>query len=153
MTAANSGPALGGRKENTMALYDKRSSTPEAGLKDLFLTFAVGAAGAVGAYDRRQGFGACTPANANSLAAATVAASVYTLNLDQRWQGLVDINVKVIGAVVAASGTEAEVTSVNLNQAQPTVVITMRRTDTKVAADPPNGSKLNIHLQLKDSTV
>jgi hypothetical protein len=137
-----------------MAIYDKRSATPEAGLKDLFLTFAVGAAGAVGAYDRRQGFGACQPANANSLAAATVASpGVYTLNLDQRWQGLLDLNAKVIGAVVAASGVHAEITSVNLNQAQPTVVITMRRTDTGAAADPPNGSKLNIHLQLKDSTV
>jgi len=136
-----------------MGLYDTWARGAEKGVKDLYLEFAVGAAGAVGAYTRRQGFGACQPANANSLAAATVASSVYTINLDQRWQALVDINVKVKGAVVQASGVDAEVTSVNLNQAQPTIVLTMRRSDTKAAADPPNGSTLSIHLQLKDSTV
>jgi hypothetical protein len=137
-----------------MALYSNYPRSPEVGIKDLYLAFAVGAAGAVGAYTRRQGFGACTPANAASLAAAVVASpGVYTLNLDQRWQGLADANVKVIGVVTVAAGVLAEVTSVNLNQAQPTVVITMRRTDTAAAADAPNGSTLSVHLQMKESTV
>lgn len=131
-----------------MAMFGYQSRSPEAGIKDLYLTFAVGASGAVGAFTRRQGF-----TNGSPAAAVLGTTGVYTLNLDQRWQDLVDANVKVIGAVAVADGVEAEITSVNLNQAQPTVVITMRRTDTGAAANPPNGSKLNIHLQLKDSTV
>jgi len=131
-----------------MALFGYDNKSPEAGVKDLYLNFAVGAAGAVGAFTRRQGF-----TNGSPAAAVLGTTGVYTLNLDQRWQALLDANVKVIGAVAAADGVNAEITSVNLNQTQPTVVITMRRTDTGAAANPPNGSSLNIHLQLKDSTV
>jgi hypothetical protein len=130
-----------------MAIFSYRNQAAECGVKDLYLAFAVGASGAVGAFARQQGF-------TRSPAAAVLGTTgVYTLNLDQRWQALLDASVKVIGAVAVADGVEAEITSVNLNQAQPTVVITMRRTDTAAAANPPNGSTLIVHLQLKDSTV
>jgi hypothetical protein len=131
-----------------MALFNNVSRSPEVGVKDLYLTFAVGASGAVGAFTRRQGF-----TNGSPAAAVLGTAGVYTLNLDQRWQALMDLNAKVVGAVAAADGVHAEITSVNLNQAQPTVVITMRRTDTGAAANPPSGSLLNVHMQLKESTV
>jgi hypothetical protein len=131
-----------------MAIFPYKNQAAECGVKDLYLAFAVGASGAVGAFTRRQGF-----TNGSPAAAVLGTTGVYTLNLDQRWQALMDAQGKIIGAVAVADGVQMEVTSVNLNQAQPTVVVTWRRTDTGAAANPPNGSVCNIHLQLKDSTV
>jgi hypothetical protein len=130
-----------------MATYSYKAQSGECGVKDLYLEFAVGATGAVGAYARRQGF-TQTPSSAVRNSAGN-----YTLNLDQRWQALVDFNGKVVGAVAVGDGSEMTVVSRNLNVAQPNVVVQFRRTDTGAAADPPNPSSVLIHLQLKDSTV
>jgi hypothetical protein len=130
-----------------MAIFSYANKAAEAGVKDLYLAVAIGAAGAVGTFTRQQGF------TRSPAAAVLGTAGVYTLNLDQRWQGLVDAQGKIIGAVAVADGVQMEVTTVTLNAAQPLVVVTWRRTDTGAAANPPNGSIMNVHLQLKDSTV
>ena len=128
-----------------MAIFAFFSKGAECGVKDLYLNFAVGAAGAVGTINRRQGFTVTTPV-------VRVSAGLYTMNLDQRWQALVDRNVTVTGVTTAADGTYADVTTLSLNVAVPLIQITMKNV-AGTAADPPNGSSLNIHLQLKDSTV
>lgn len=131
-----------------MALFSYVNRSPEAGLKDVYLEFAVGAIGAVGAFARRQGF-----TNGSPAAAVRTGAGAYTLNLDQRWQALVDDSIRVAGTIVGATdGYVGNVLAASLNQAQPTVTIVLRRAD-GTAADPPNGSVLKVRLTLKDSTV
>jgi hypothetical protein len=128
----------------------------ENGGKDLYLECAIGATGAVGTVVRQNGFGAAYPASARSLASIVRnSAGNYTLNLDQRWQAMIEFDVNCVGVVAPTDGFDYYIVSRNLNQAQPTIVFQMVQAS-GAAADPFAGAaagNLLVHVTLKDSTV
>ena len=141
-----------------MSLYSQITRSAEAGLDDLYLEVPItNTSGALGTPVRRQGFGAAYPANAASLAAITrTSPGLYVLNLDQRWQSLVDFTVLFAdGTVAATDGFDVRSITRALNQAQPTVTFQLVQAS-GAAADPFAGSgsgSMIVHLTLKSSTV
>jgi hypothetical protein len=137
-----------------MGLYGFIAHTAENGVKDLYLEVPItNGSGAVGTPVRQKGFGlvgtTTTPIVRNS-------AGNYTLNLDQRWQGLVEFDVNFAdGTMAATDGYTVQKFTRSLNSAQPTIVFQLVQAS-GAAADPFAGSgagSMLIHLALKDSTV
>jgi len=139
---------------STMGLYSQVTRSAEAGLEDLYLEVPItNTSGAVGTAVRQKGFGlvgtTTTPISRTS-------AGLYVLNLDQRWQGLVDFTVLFAdGTVAATDGFDVRSITRALNQAQPTVTFQLVQAS-GAAADPFAGSgsgSMIVHLTLKSSTV
>ena len=137
-----------------MGLYRFQPRSNENGVKDIYLEVPItNTSGAVGTAVRQKGFGlvggTSTPIVRNS-------AGNYTLNLDQRWQGLVGFDISLAdGTVAATDGYALRSITRSLNVAQPTVVFQLVQAS-GAPADPFAGSgsgSLIIHLSLKDSTV
>jgi len=140
---------------STMGLYSQVTRSAEAGLEDLYLEVPItNTSGAVGTAVRQKGFGlvgtTTTPISRTS-------AGLYVLNLDQRWQALVEIDISFCDGAVAPTTDGITLTAVTraLNIAQPTVTFQLVRAD-GTAADPFKGGgtgSMVVHLTLKSTTV
>jgi len=138
-----------------MAHYPQITRSPEAGLKDLYLEVPItNTSGNPGTPVRRQGFGLVNGLGTSPIVRSS--AGVYTLNLDQRWQGCVEVDVVMAdGTVTSTDGYNLFRVVRQLNQAQPAIVINLSNA-AGALADPfatSGAGSMIVHLTLKDSTV
>lgn len=122
-----------------------KQDSAEAGATTLFIQFAVGATGAVGALvpNRSKEFRKTTPV-------VRTGAGVYDIFLREPWLALLDQSVWCIGPVAPTAGTTGKVTTNNVSTAgAPKVTVTYYAPNGGAAADPSNGDTACVTLIVK----
>jgi hypothetical protein len=132
---------------------DYMVKAPEAGTDLLYIQWAVGATGAVGAI---QGQGGSRMKEfrrisaANPLPVVRTGVGVYDIFLRETWLALLEAYGFTIGAIAAASGVYGKPTTNNVTSTTaPKVTMTFVRIDTGVAAEITNGDIACVKLALK----
>lgn len=124
---------------------------PEAGTDLLFISWIVGAAGAVGAFaptTRFKEFRRVSAANPSPVVHG--ATGVYDIFLRETWIDTLAYLANCLGPIAATAGKIGHLTGEAAgNSPNPKVTITFTRQDTGVAAEPATGDQVYVMLALK----